>query len=149
MIGGGNGIPTEMSTAPLLEVAAEPYRRNAPNGIKNPADGFDGAGAIRVARDALVAARPLLAPHLPLGFGEGQKIQDSIAYARHALKGHPGPGLCLGHHHEHPLSSSRRVLSSLEGSVPSAQGDTGPAASAGHVQRLNSQLLQTTKDISR
>lgn len=68
-IGGGNGIPTEIVDRATLEVAAELYhRRNAPNGIKNFADGFDGAGAIRVARDALVAARPLLAPYLPLGF---------------------------------------------------------------------------------
>lgn len=68
-IGGGNGIPQEIVDRATLEVAAELYhRRNAPNGIKNFADGFDGAGAIRVARDALVAARPLLAPYLPLGF---------------------------------------------------------------------------------
>ena len=68
-IGGGNGIPTEIVDRATLEVAADLYhRRNAPNGIKNFADGFDGAGAIRVARDALVAARPLLAPYLPLGF---------------------------------------------------------------------------------
>lgn len=68
-IGGGTTIPPEIVDRATLEVAAELYhRRNAPNGIKNFADGFDGAGAIRVARDALVAARPLLAPYLPLGF---------------------------------------------------------------------------------
>jgi hypothetical protein len=67
-IGSGANIPTTIVDRATLEVAAELYhRKNAPNGVKNFADGFDGA-AIRVARDALVAARPLLAPYLPMGF---------------------------------------------------------------------------------
>lgn len=62
-------VPKEVMARAVLEVAAELYhRKSAPNGIKNFADGFDGATAIRVARDPLVAARPLLAPYLPLGF---------------------------------------------------------------------------------
>ena len=60
-------IPQEVHDRAVMEVAAELYhRRSAPNGIKSFADGLDGASAIRVARDALVAARPLLAPYLPL-----------------------------------------------------------------------------------
>ena len=60
-------MPAEILERATIEVAAELYhRRSAPNGIKNFADGFDGTAAIRVARDAMVAARPLLAPYLPL-----------------------------------------------------------------------------------
>ncbi|WP_165215281.1 hypothetical protein [Schaalia sp. ZJ1691] len=62
-------VPDEIKRRAILEVAAELFhRKSAPNGIKNFADGLDGTTAIRVARDALVAARPLLAPYLPLGF---------------------------------------------------------------------------------
>lgn len=64
---GSATIPQEVHDRAVMEVAAELYhRRSAPNGIKSFADGLDGASAIRVARDALVAARPLLAPYLPL-----------------------------------------------------------------------------------
>lgn len=60
-------IPPHILDRAVLEVAAELYhRKNAPNGIKSYADAFDGASAIRVARDALVAARPLLTPYMPL-----------------------------------------------------------------------------------
>ena len=66
-LGGPATVPDDVRERAVLEVAAELYhRRSAPNGIKNFADGFDGTAAIRVARDALVAARPLLAPYLPL-----------------------------------------------------------------------------------
>ena len=64
---GGASVPDAIRDRAALEVAAELFhRRSAPNGIKSFADGLDGATAIRVARDALVAARPLLAPYLPL-----------------------------------------------------------------------------------
>lgn len=64
---GSATVPAEILERAQIEVAAELYhRRSAPNGIKNFADGFDGTAAIRVARDAMVAARPLLAPYLPL-----------------------------------------------------------------------------------
>lgn len=60
-------VPRYILDRAVLEVAAELYhRKNAPNGIKSYADTFDGASAIRVARDALVAARPLLTPYMPL-----------------------------------------------------------------------------------
>lgn len=59
-------VPTTVRDRAVLEVAAELYhRKSAPNGIKNYTD-MDGTAAVRVARDALVAARPLLAPYLPL-----------------------------------------------------------------------------------
>ena len=56
------GLPEEVRNRAVMEVAAELWhRRNAPNGIKSFGD-LDGAGVIRVARDALVAARPLFEP---------------------------------------------------------------------------------------
>ena len=64
---GSAPVPADILERATIEVAAELYhRRSAPNGIKNFADGFDGTAAIRVARDAMVAARPILAPYLPL-----------------------------------------------------------------------------------
>lgn len=60
-------VPQLILDRAVLEVAAELYhRKNAPNGIKSYSDSFDGTSAIRVARDALVAARPLLTPYMPL-----------------------------------------------------------------------------------
>lgn len=57
-----NAVPEAVRDRAVIEVAAELFhRRNAPNGIKSFGD-LDGAAAIRVARDALVAARPLLDP---------------------------------------------------------------------------------------
>lgn len=57
-----DSVPEAVRTRAVIEVAAELFhRRNAPNGIKSFGD-LDGAAAIRVARDALVAARPLLDP---------------------------------------------------------------------------------------
>lgn len=64
---GGAPVPNDVQDRAVIEVAAELYhRRSAPNGVKSFADGFDGASVIRVARDPLVAARPLLAPYLGL-----------------------------------------------------------------------------------
>jgi len=61
-------VPKETRRRAVMEVAAELYhRKSAPNGIKNYADGLDGVAAVRVARDAMVAARPLLAPYLTPG----------------------------------------------------------------------------------
>lgn len=65
----GGNPPQHILDRAAMEVAAELWhRRNAPNGIKQFADGFDGAAAIRVARDPMVAARPLLSPYLPVPF---------------------------------------------------------------------------------
>ena len=51
-------IPDEIAGRATLEVAAELFhRRQAPNGITQFADP-NGGGAIRVARDPMVAARP-------------------------------------------------------------------------------------------
>lgn len=59
-------VPEETRRRAVMEVAAELYhRKSAPNGIKSYGD-LDGVAAVRVARDAMVAARPLLAPYLPL-----------------------------------------------------------------------------------
>lgn len=59
-------VPDHVANRAALEVAAELWnRRGAPNGIKHFAD-VEGAQLIRVARDPLVAARPLLAPYLRL-----------------------------------------------------------------------------------
>lgn len=60
-------VPAAIADRARLEVGSELYnRRNAPNGIAQFASP-DGS-AIRVARDPMVAAYPLLAPYLPLGF---------------------------------------------------------------------------------
>lgn len=64
----GAEVPVEIIERAILEVGAELYhRRQAPNGIKMFAD-MDGTSTIRVARDPLVAARPLLAPYLKVAF---------------------------------------------------------------------------------
>ena len=56
------GLPEDIRARAVLEVAAELWhRRNAPNGIKSFGD-LDSASVIRVARDAMVAARPLFQP---------------------------------------------------------------------------------------
>lgn len=60
-------VPAEIIQRATIEVGSELYnRRSAPNGISQftSADG----GAIRVARDPMVAARPMLSPFLPGGF---------------------------------------------------------------------------------
>ncbi len=60
-------VPAEIVGRATLEVGAELWnRRQAPNGVSQFA-AFDGS-AIRVARDPMVGARPLLAPYLGLGF---------------------------------------------------------------------------------
>lgn len=60
-------VPYDVLERAYIEVGSELYnRRSAPNGISQFA-AADGS-AIRVARDPLVAARPLLQPYLPLGF---------------------------------------------------------------------------------
>jgi hypothetical protein len=62
------GVPDEIADRAVLEVASELYhRRNAPNGVAQFAT-MD-AAPIRIARDPMVAARPLLAPYVAGGFG--------------------------------------------------------------------------------
>ncbi|MFT4051103.1 MAG: hypothetical protein QM677_02495 [Microbacterium sp.] len=59
-------VPESILQRAYIEVGSELFnRRSAPNGISQftTADG----AAIRVARDPLVAARPLVQPYLPLG----------------------------------------------------------------------------------
>lgn len=64
---GTTSIPEVVLHRAYIEVGSELYnRRAAPNGISQFTSG-DG-GAIRVARDPMVAARPILAPFLPGGF---------------------------------------------------------------------------------
>lgn len=66
-IGAVQTVPTAASERATLEVASELFhRRAAPNGITQFAT-TEGS-PIRVARDPMVAARPILAPYLPLGF---------------------------------------------------------------------------------
>ena len=60
-------ILTFVQERAVLEVGSELFhRRNAPNGVAQFA-ALDGA-PIRVARDPMVAARPLLSPYLGGGF---------------------------------------------------------------------------------
>lgn len=61
-------VPPTVLDRAIIEAGSELYnRRSAPNGISQFA-AADGS-AIRVARDPMVAARPLLQPYLPLGVG--------------------------------------------------------------------------------
>lgn len=60
-------VPIAVIDRAVLEVGAELYnRRNAPNGIVQ----FDSVDAspVRVARDPMVAARPILAQYMAGGF---------------------------------------------------------------------------------
>ena len=51
----------------MLECASELYaKQNAIGGIVSD---FSDGPTVRLARDPMVAARPLLAPYVPLGFG--------------------------------------------------------------------------------
>jgi len=60
-------LPAEVVDRAYLEVGSELYhRRNAPNGIAQFSS-FDG-NAMRVARDPMVAAYPLLQRYLVVGF---------------------------------------------------------------------------------
>lgn len=60
-------IPEEVVDRAVLEVGSELYhRKNAPNGVAQFAT-MD-APPIRIARDPMVAARPILAPYLRGGF---------------------------------------------------------------------------------
>ncbi|MBD8466794.1 hypothetical protein IFU30_10995 [Plantibacter sp. CFBP 8798] len=61
-------VPDSIVERATLEVGSELYhRRQAPNGIAT-FGGMDGGQAIRVARDPMVGAYPILAPFLGLGF---------------------------------------------------------------------------------
>lgn len=64
----GGGIPVEILKRAILEVGAELYhRRTAPSGIRNFATEFGGS-PVRLARDPMVAAYPILAPYVKGGF---------------------------------------------------------------------------------
>jgi hypothetical protein len=55
-------------TRAILECGSELfYRRNAPSGITQFATP-DGQSAVRVARDPMVGAYPILAPYMAAGF---------------------------------------------------------------------------------
>lgn len=60
-------VPSVVEDRAVLEVASELFhRRQAPNGIAQFAT-IDGASPIRVARDPMVAAYPMLAPWTGMG----------------------------------------------------------------------------------
>lgn len=61
------GIPDQIAQRAVLEVGSELYhRKNAPNGVAQFAT-LD-SPAVKIARDPMVAARPILAPYLGGGF---------------------------------------------------------------------------------
>lgn len=63
------GAAARVLATAVEKAAVELYdQRKAPSGIRNFADVDGGAVAVRVARDPMVAARPLLAPFLPMAF---------------------------------------------------------------------------------
>lgn len=62
-------VPEAVRGRAILEVGAELYhRRQAPNGISQFAD-LDGGQGVRVARNPMVAAYPLLVPYVGGGIG--------------------------------------------------------------------------------
>lgn len=65
---GAAEVPAVIRDRAVMEVGSELFhRRQAPNGIAQFATA-DGMPGVRVARDPMVSARPILAPFLPLGF---------------------------------------------------------------------------------
>ena len=54
-------VPDDVMERAIIEAGAELFHRKS--GVKSFGDGFDGA-TVRVARDPMVAARPLLDPYL-------------------------------------------------------------------------------------
>lgn len=66
LIAGSERVPGSIRDRAVLEVGAELFhRRNAPGGITQFA--VEGASPVRMARDPMVAAYPLLRPFLPAG----------------------------------------------------------------------------------
>lgn len=64
---GSSKVPERILARAVLEVGSELYhRKDAPNGVSN-FQTFE-AAPIRIARDPMVAARPLLTPYLLPGF---------------------------------------------------------------------------------
>jgi hypothetical protein len=60
-------VPADVLTRAKIECGSELYhRRSAPNGVAQFAT-LDGGSAIRVARDPMVGAYPLLIPYTGLG----------------------------------------------------------------------------------
>lgn len=65
---GATRVPVEVLGRATLEVGAELFhRRQAPGGITQFAT-VDGASPVRMARDPMVGAYPILRPFLPGGF---------------------------------------------------------------------------------
>lgn len=65
---GAAKVPESVMARAVREVGAELFhRKSAPSGVKQFATEFGGT-PLRIARDPMVAARPLLAPYLPGGF---------------------------------------------------------------------------------
>jgi hypothetical protein len=64
---GTNAVPTSIKDRCVLIVGSELFhQKNAPQGIAQFA-AFDGGGPIRVARDPMVGAYPLLARYMVIG----------------------------------------------------------------------------------
>lgn len=64
---GGRDVPENVIERATLECGSELYhRRSAPNGIAQFAS-LDGGTAVRVARDPMIGAYPILSPWVGLG----------------------------------------------------------------------------------
>lgn len=64
---GTSTVPATVLLRAIIECGSELYhRRSAPNGIAQFAT-LDGGSAVRVARDPMIAAYPLLTPYVGLG----------------------------------------------------------------------------------
>lgn len=61
-------VPPAILTKAIIKCACELFeQRKAPSGVRNFADA-DGAVVVRIARDPMTGARPILTPFLPLAF---------------------------------------------------------------------------------
>lgn len=62
-------VPVEVEARAVLEVGADLfYRRAARNGVVNFGSGIEAASVVRINRDPMTQAYPLLAPYVGLGF---------------------------------------------------------------------------------
>lgn len=62
-------VPSEILARAILEVGADLYyRKAARNGVVTFGNGLEAANVVRINRDPMTQAYPILAPFLPMGF---------------------------------------------------------------------------------
>lgn len=67
-IGNAETVPEDVKDRAILEVGAELWnRKGTANGIRSFSD-MEGVATVRIARNPMVAAYPILTPYMPLAF---------------------------------------------------------------------------------